>query len=71
MTTKHAAKKYQEYLSKLRGVVETVVGAAGVVHVVPADTTQWQTPHGPRLGAFELQLFYREEVRDACNACNA
>ena len=62
MTTKHAAEKYQLYTSRLRAIVTKVVGAAGIVQVVPEDATQWQTPHGARLGAFELQLFYREEV---------
>ncbi|KAL3929754.1 MAG: hypothetical protein SGPRY_001824 [Prymnesium sp.] len=61
MTTKHEANKYQLYLDRLRAIVDKVVGEAGVVISVPTDPTQWQTPHGPRLGAFELQLFYTEQ----------
>ncbi|KAL1523125.1 hypothetical protein AB1Y20_018081 [Prymnesium parvum] len=61
MTTKHEANKYQTYLEKLRSIVSRVVGDAAVVIVVPGDATQWQTPHGPRLGAFELQLFFKEQ----------
>lgn len=62
MTTKHEANKYQLYLDRLRAIVDKVVGEAGVVISVPSDPTKWQTPHGPRLGAFELQLFYTEQV---------
>ncbi|KOO24777.1 hypothetical protein Ctob_006310 [Chrysochromulina tobinii] len=69
MTTRHDGAKYERYVEQVRAVVETALGPRGVFVCVPADRARaasgsssyeahWQTPHGPRLGAFELQACF-------------
>jgi hypothetical protein len=69
MTTRHDGAKYERYVEQVRALVETALGPRGVFVCVPADRARaasgsssyeahWQTPHGPRLGAFELQACF-------------
>ena len=74
MTTRHDGAKYERYVEQVRAVVEKALGPRGVFVCVPADRARaasgtspsealWQTAHGPRLGAFELQAcFYSPEL---------
>jgi hypothetical protein len=77
MTTKHNGAKYAEYLKKVQDVVEEELGNLCETLVVPGDDDKhvwrarhdsadkfrpgWKTPRMARLGAFELQLVWREQ----------
>lgn len=62
MTTRHDAASYEQRLETIKQAVHNVLGGAGkLIHAVVdeegrPDLSQWMTPHGPRLGAFELEV---------------
>ena len=70
MSTRHDGAKYEMYATRVKEIVTSVLGEAGSVVVVPEDRTAnaggsasvaaWQTAHGARLGAFELQIVYHQ-----------
>ena len=70
MSTRHDATKYEQYAQRVRDIVHDVLAEAGSVVVVPEDRqasasgsaaiAAWQTAHGARLGAFELQIVYNQ-----------
>ena len=66
ISVQHDGAKYERYAAAVQEVVERVLGASGHVIVVPEGRdaatraiASWQTAHGARLGAFEVQMCYR------------
>ena len=69
MTTRHDGSKYEMYAERVQNIVRDVLGSSGMCVVVPENRggysgadpfASWQTAHGARLGAFELQLCYHQ-----------
>lgn len=71
MSTRHDGSKYEMYAERVKGIVHDVLGSSGMCIIVPTNRggytgtahepfASWQTAHGARLGAFELQLCYHQ-----------
>lgn len=58
LSTRHDESKYIHYLKLVEDVLRDELGSSAQFIVVPDDKHDWTTPHGGRLGAFELQVVY-------------